>query len=135
MPIKPEKRRLYPRQWPAISRAIRFRRARGRCECTGHCGDHHLGGRCEERDGKVALSHRGRVRLSVAHLDHDPTHNSPSNLLCMCARCHLRHDASQHALERARTRRRRLAAIQYRLVLVLPGPPFFVSGCQLRLSW
>src|SRR5690606_18779796 len=32
MPIKPEKRALYPKDWPAISRRIRFDRAQGRCE-------------------------------------------------------------------------------------------------------
>ena len=133
MPIKPERRRLYPPNWTSLSWAVRFRRARGRCECLGECGDHHIGGRCEERDGKEAVSHRGHVRLAVAHLDHDPTHNSPKNIKALCQRCHLRHDRFEHARERRRTWRRRLGAGQYRLVLVLPGV-VLDRGEQLLLS-
>ena len=33
--------------------------------------------------------------LTCAHLDQNPTHNDPSNLMALCARCHLRHDQRQ----------------------------------------
>ncbi|MGW8985118.1 hypothetical protein ACWGQ9_20930 [Streptomyces parvus] len=46
MPIRPENLHRYPRDWPQISARIRFERAGGRCECTGHCGLEHPGGRC-----------------------------------------------------------------------------------------
>ena len=106
MPIKPELRRLYPHNWRLLSWAIRFSRGKGRCECTGQCGDHHPGGRCPERHGKPALTHRGRVLLTTAHLDHDPTNNVPENLRGFCQRCHLRYDRFQHAKERRKTRLR-----------------------------
>ncbi|MFL9658746.1 hypothetical protein ACJ7VE_34125 [Streptomyces sp. PB17] len=46
MPIRPENLHRYPRDWPQISARIRVERAGGRCECTGHCGLTHPGGRC-----------------------------------------------------------------------------------------
>ena len=36
MPIAPENRHRYPPKWNENSRRIRFERAEGRCECTGH---------------------------------------------------------------------------------------------------
>ena len=38
MPIRPEHRWLYPIDWPELSRMVRFRRAKGRCE---HCARPH----------------------------------------------------------------------------------------------
>jgi hypothetical protein len=38
MPIAPEHRWLYPIDWPELSKLIRFRRAKGRCE---HCQRPH----------------------------------------------------------------------------------------------
>ena len=34
-----------------------------------------------------------RIVLTVAHLDHMPEHNDPTNLRALCQRCHNRHDA------------------------------------------
>ena len=45
-----------------------------------------------------------RVVLTIAHLDHDPTHNTPENLRAWCQACHLAHDTEQHRSTRARTR-------------------------------
>lgn len=39
MPIKPENRRRYPKDWKAIVAAVRVRSG-GRCECEGECGLH-----------------------------------------------------------------------------------------------
>ncbi len=39
MPIRRQHRWLYPIDWRELSAAIRFRRAKGRCE---HCGRPHL---------------------------------------------------------------------------------------------
>ena len=36
------------------------------------------------------------VYLAVCHKDHDPANNEPDNLLVLCQRCHLRHDAEHH---------------------------------------
>jgi hypothetical protein len=131
MPISAAKRRLYPKMWAAISRLIRFGRADSRCECTGGCGDHHLGGRCEERHGQQAFSFSGEVRLATAHLDHDPRNNRSDNLAALCQRCHIRHDRWHQAASRKRTRRRRMldGAVQLCLIL-LPRP---LTGVQLSL--
>lgn len=132
MPIKPEKRALYPKDWPAISQRIRFERAKGRCE---QCGAPHgkviARGEGEHRgtymlaDGTVHDAsdgtRLGRARMSeyqsrwvavvltVAHLDHDPTNSSDDNLRALCQRCHLAYDAAHHAANAAATRRARRA--------------------------
>jgi 5-methylcytosine-specific restriction endonuclease McrA len=46
-----------------------------------------------------------RVVLTVAHINHDTADNSNGNLVALCQRCHLRHDAKYHAQNAARTRR------------------------------
>ena len=47
------------------------------------------------------------IVLTVAHLDHNPANNDPSNLAALCQRCHLRHDAAQHAASARHTRDRK----------------------------
>ena len=96
MPIKPENQRRYPLDWREISLRVRFGRAKGRCECTGQCGL-HVGRRCLERHGRDAKWARGKIVLTVAHLDHQPENSHESNLLAMCQRCHLRYDSDHHA--------------------------------------
>jgi hypothetical protein len=132
MPIKPENRRRYPRYWTLLSRFIRFSRAKGRCECDGRCGDHHLSGRCEERHGRDAESFSGTVRLAAAHLDHVPENDA--SVVALCQRCHLRHDRHHHAAERKKTRLRQMlgAGVQLCLGLVVPAIKRLV-GVQLEL--
>ena len=108
MPIRPENRARYPRDWRDISDRIRFERAKGRCECTGECGLHH-GRRCCELHAQRAQFARGNVVLTVAHLDHRPENCQDSNLVAMCQRCHLRYDADHHAGTARRTRAERRA--------------------------
>jgi hypothetical protein len=107
MPIRPENRAKYPPDWRAISLLIRTERAKGRCECTGECGRDHGGGRCPRQAG-TDLPTGGRIILTVAHLDHDPTNCSESNLKAMCQACHLRLDREQHTATARATRRARL---------------------------
>jgi hypothetical protein len=80
----------------------------------------HLGNGCRRdresgrwRDGRgkavtayPALDNirQARVVLACAHLNHDPTHNAPSNLEALCQRCHLAHDAHEHRHRRWRNR-------------------------------
>ena len=118
MPIKPELQGFYPIDWEQLSKEIRFKRARGRCE---HCGRphgqviSHLGdgrwfdaeqgawrdgqGRgidwLDYRDYRGALK-RTKVILATAHLNHDPSDNRLRNLKALCQRCHLDHDRSEH---------------------------------------
>jgi hypothetical protein len=110
MPIRPENRARYPRDWKAVSAAIRAR-AGGRCECEGECGLHRTTPgprRCVEQNGEAARFAKGKVVLTVAHLDHTPENCQPSNLKAMCQRCHLRYDVAHHARTR-RTDVRQLA--------------------------
>jgi hypothetical protein len=96
-------RRRYPRNWPEISRAIRFGRAGGRCECTGECGAGHAG-RCEARHGQAHPVTGSRVVLTTAHRDHTPENCAPENLFAACQRCHLAYDRDQHRESAAWTR-------------------------------
>ena len=99
MPIRKENRKRYPLTWRDISDRIRFERALVRCECPGGtlgCGLHR-GRRREERHGELARFARGRVILTVAHLDHVPEHVAETNLRALCNRCHLRYDRTHHA--------------------------------------
>jgi hypothetical protein len=115
-PIRPENVARYPRAWPAISARIR-ERAAGQCECRGECGLDHVSlevaagdflrsNRCPERDGGQAVFFKGRVVLTVAHLDHKPENCADDNLAAWCQRCHNRYDVPH----RRETKRRRKAA-------------------------
>lgn len=117
MPIRPENRARYPKDWPAISRRIRFERAGNCCE---QCGvpNHELGGRtpdgqwhkaritgCDRRlpepgsdwwcDGPngAQMLRIVRIVLTVAHLDHQPENCADENLRAWCQRCHNLYDA------------------------------------------
>lgn len=48
-----------------------------------------------------------RIILTIAHLDHNEQNNEDENLAALCQRCHLRHDAKQHAENARRTRERK----------------------------
>lgn len=102
----------YPPNWKQISLRIR-ERARGQCECTGECGLHKTTPgprRCCELNGAKAKWAKGKVILTVAHLNHDPMDCREVNLKAMCQRCHLRYDADLHAKNSAATRERKKAA-------------------------
>lgn len=102
----------YPKDWKAISLAIR-KRAEGRCECLGECGLHRTTPgprRCVERNGEPAKWAKGKVVLTVAHLNHTPMDCRPENLKAMCQRCHLRYDHDLHQRNSYETRRKGKAA-------------------------
>lgn len=97
MPIKPENKSRYPKNWKQIRLRI-LNRAGNRCE---FCGAENYS-RIEKRDEQGRfLGFGGRVVLTIAHLDHTPENCDPSNLRALCQKCHNRYDA-QH---RAETRR------------------------------
>lgn len=104
MPIRPENRARYPRDWPAISARIR-ERAGDRCECEGECGRGTHAGRCPNRQGEPAYGTGSRVVLTTAHLDHTPENCADDNLRSMCQGCHLHYDREHHAQTAWRTRR------------------------------
>lgn len=110
MPIRPENRDRYPADWKAISEAIRFGRAVGRCECEGECGRGTHVGRCPNRHGEPAYGTASRVVLTTAHLDHTPENCGPANLRAMCQGCHLHYDREHHRRTAAATRRAAIKA-------------------------
>lgn len=97
MPILKENRHRYPKDWPDISKRIRFERAKGRCEFVIE------GKRCKARHGKPHPLTGSLVVLTTAHLDHNPENCDDSNLLAGCQRCHNRYDrAHRNETRRAR---------------------------------
>lgn len=118
MPIRPDQKARYPKEWPQISAATR-ERAQHKCE---ECGvpNYELGGRAPDGtwhkakptgdDGlRLTWPEPGshwwcegyptglrivKIILTVAHLDHQPENCEPENLRCWCQRCHNRYDAA-----------------------------------------
>ena len=93
MPIRPENRARYPKDWKLRSRFVRFYRAKNHCEWCGaeNYQPHPITG--------------SKVILTTAHVHDDrPEASSLLNLAALCQRCHNRHDAKdrqQHRKERA----------------------------------
>lgn len=131
MPIRSDQKPLYPGgsitswQWKAIRRAI-LERSGQRCEQCGaadgttvlrwpghfrtesgqvfldDCGQHIGYGRLGEDvpdDARLV-----KIVLTIAHLDHNPANNHPTNLKALCQLCHLRYDRSRHLVVRRRSR-------------------------------
>jgi hypothetical protein len=103
MPIRAERRGLYPANWHDEIRPAILARARNRCEGSPAYPD------CRATNGEPHPLTRSRVVLTIAHLDHDETNCAPENLRAWCQRCHLTYDAAHHALTARATRRARLA--------------------------
>ena len=101
MPIRPENRARYPKNWKAIS--LEVRKAAG-WVCEGSPGFYED---CRAENGKPHPVTGSIVVLTVAHLDHVPENVARSNLRAMCQRCHLTYDAKHHAANAAATRRQK----------------------------
>lgn len=95
MPIRPENKARYPKNWKQISLRIR-ERAGNKCE---DCGVANY----SMRDGS-------KIVLTVAHLDHTPENCGDDNLKAWCQRCHNRYDAPMRR-RGIRDRKRAAAAI------------------------
>lgn len=93
MPIRPENKARYPKDWKQIVVRIRDRSG-DRCECLGECGSglEEHGGRCPAKNGLPHPLTKSKVVLTVAHLDHMPENCGDENLRHMCQRCHNRYD-------------------------------------------
>jgi hypothetical protein len=105
MPIDAARKALYPLNWSELARSIKTE-AGWQCEGTADFP------RCRAVHGEAHPETGSRVVLTVAHLDHDPTHNERRNLRVLCQRCHLTWDARFHARNAARTRRMRLGNLE-----------------------
>ena len=113
-------RARYPSDWEAFSKRIRYGRAGAQCECMGECGLHGRSTlhrhprRCLEQQGKPAKWARGKIVLTVAHLNAKggpcrcvPLCALPEHVKAMCQRCHLRYDHELHQLNASDTRDRK----------------------------
>ncbi len=96
MPIRPEMRARYPKNWTSVIVPAVRKRSRNRCECRGQCGiDHGKRGtaRCKARNKKPHPTTGSMVVLTVMHLNHRPEDCDLGNLLHGCQQCHNRYDA------------------------------------------
>lgn len=98
MPIKPENKKRYPKNWKQIRQQI-LERAGNRCEFCG-VENHSLIPHYSKQDG---FEYHTRVVLTIAHLDHQPENCDPSNLRALCQKCHNRYDAKHRAETRSHT--------------------------------
>lgn len=101
MPIRPENRARYPKDWKSISLRVR-ERAGNRCEGSPAWPD------CRAENGMPHPITGSRVVLTVAHLDHTPENCADDNLKAWCQRCHNAYDAPmrrQGIRDRARAHR------------------------------
>jgi hypothetical protein len=128
MPIKPENRSRYPKDWPLIRLEV-LDRAGHRCEfdgCgvkNGELGLRDLQGRWWpwnafanglvdadaefEKPGKEQRK-AYKIVLTIAHLDHNPENNGVTgdrpNLRAWCQYHHLNHDRPHHLENSRKTR-------------------------------
>lgn len=116
MPIKPENKKLYPKNWEKIRRQI-LKRAKNKCEFCG-VKNYAIGYRDSQgafvettrnswHGEAVGLSKIIRIILTIAHLDHDPTNNNPQNLRALCQKCHNNYDKEHRAETRRKTKEMR----------------------------
>ena len=96
MPIRPENRARYPKDWPEIS--LRVRKEAGWC-CDGSPAYPD----CRAMNGEPHPVTGSIVVLTVGHLDHRPENIERTNLRAWCQRCHNTYDAEHRKATRART--------------------------------
>ena len=139
MPIRPENRDKYPKNWKAIRAEVLKRDGHCCKTCKVHNGSR--GYRMSDGNWREVYSHDGTlidpdheteeecagiyrtprwqqqlfpIVLTVAHLDHDPKNNGEPgnrpNLAALCQQCHNRYDTEHRTQTRAETRRRRREA-------------------------
>lgn len=85
MPIRPENRARYPKDWKAISLRIR-ERGGWKCEGSPAYPD------CRAANGEPHPVTGGIVVLTVGHLNHIPEDCADENLKSWCQRCHNTYD-------------------------------------------
>ena len=125
MPIKPELRHFYAREWKSVIRPRILARAGDRCETCG-APNHKIvirydrlpgwwfdikTGAAVRPDGTIETHVRGsempadyrlvRIVLTVAHLNHVSGDDRDENLKALCQGSHLRYDLGKHRQTRA----------------------------------
>jgi hypothetical protein len=118
MPIRPELRPFYGKEWRTVTRPRILARAGDKCEQCGKPNHtrvwtitagtamvwsladeddywhNHLGEKVSvlpRSDGRVIF-----VVLTIAHLNHVPGDDRAENLKALCCWCHLHHDVWEH---------------------------------------
>src|SRR5262245_4994866 len=99
MPIRPSERAKYQTDCTAISKRIRFDRAKGRCEWP----------ECGAENYKPHPVTGSKVVLTVAHLNHEPSDCREENLMALCQLHHNRLDMPLRVKHRAETQAKRKA--------------------------
>ena len=107
MPIKPENRKRYPKNWKSEIRPSILERAGHRCEGSPDFPD------CRAENYKLHPETGSKVVLTIGHLDHTPENCDHENLRAWCQRCHLNYDKYHHAINSARTRRDKSEQIDF----------------------
>ena len=135
MPIRPENKARYPKDWPAISLAAKDR-AGWKCQHACCMARQYSIGIWHRPDGGThqwaeqydppatyaeartlaaealwEVQHVGGDKLTIivltcAHLNHEPEDCRPENLAAMCQRHHLAYDAQHHKQTAYSTRKR-----------------------------
>ena len=101
MPIRPENRARYPKDWKLRSRFVREYRAKNRCEWCG--AENH---EPHPVTGSIVV-------LTTAHVyDDRPEAASLLNLAALCQRCPLNHDKLLHQQNANATRRARARTLE-----------------------
>jgi hypothetical protein len=139
MPIKPENRARYPKDWPAISLAAK-ERAGWKCQHQGCSARQYAVGCWEgsfffeidqpptyaearQRAADESFTRHGDgpapadekiivIVLTVAHLNHEPEDCRPENLAAMCQRHHLAYDHDHHRANAQATRRAKSGTLE-----------------------
>lgn len=96
MPIKPENKGRYPKDWKQIRERILIR-ANNRCE---FCGVENHTYRFNPKTQKMAY-----IVLTIAHMNELIEDCSDENLKALCQRCHNRYDAKMRAEHRKQAKR------------------------------
>lgn len=98
MPIKPENRARYPKEWKAIVAQVR-ERSGDKCEGSPAFPD------CRAPNGEPHPVTGSRVVLTTGHMNHEPEDCRMENLRHWCQRCHLVYDREHHAQTAYATRK------------------------------
>jgi 5-methylcytosine-specific restriction endonuclease McrA len=93
MPIRPENKSRYPKNWQDIRKEVRSRSG-DVCEGSPMYPD------CSAINGLPHPATGSKVVLTVAHLDHTPENCDMGNLMHWCQKCHNAYDAPVRAMNR-----------------------------------
>jgi hypothetical protein len=131
MPIRPENKARYPKDWKTVVVPRIRARSGNRCECTGQCGQTHMWdaanpGRCSEINGAFIGEGDAKIVLTVMHLNHQPEDCRDENLLHACQGCHNRYDAPVRAAGiKARRKAQRAISDLFKPTFTLVAPDAF----------